>query len=616
MATAPAQSASYNNQSFDIDVPEMFKQFISGGTTPNDPSDAGKNIGIDDIRGSINIEALGLPTKNIISLLNIDPLASTITPAPGTTPTLFTQESRCHAFYRLIGLPVVGSDRSFYNPGFDAVQKDGVTTNVTLSSKLKIATSVETSFETISKAREAWPTTMAQIFGIPQSVEAGVLALTSGGIGDDGTPIIRQFASPFTVNTVPDPYDMVPAHQQYEIANQNTIVGKNAVTLSTFADSSGYTMLANGNPTTNGTIFNHQHIIVPFMVDPRIDFCIWANESKTAPGLSKRVAVPFVTDSRFLKTGETATAERPLLEKIIINRTSQTITDGGVTIGAGTASADAIAMIQQFKSVQQANIGTSTLSKVFSGQLFTQTPSDYFATYLSVIEALMTKLVDAIQVVRGAQGKYYWLPMPSKNGPESGFSVRKIIISQNVINNSSNLITENDFDIAYAQFEELISRLTYPVAQSTATPDAAGSSASNGQNGNRITLDVTASAAMGNAAAQTNTVTTYTREQQLSTAGQALQVIEMIMGEFSGLGLADIIAITGALYVMDVKYLIGLLDGDAYDRAVFMLGELPAGKGSASVTECLTQLTTTVMQFYQIMDVVFTNTLHHNSQSS
>ena len=44
-------------------------------------------------------------------------------------------ESRAHAFYRMLGLPVVGSENSFYNPGFDpfggktSEKRQGVNTN-------------------------------------------------------------------------------------------------------------------------------------------------------------------------------------------------------------------------------------------------------------------------------------------------------------------------------------------------------------------------------------------------------------------------------------------------------------------------------------------------------
>ena len=105
------------------------------------------------------------------------------------------------------------------------------------------------------------------------------------------------------------------------------------------------------------------------------------------------------------------------------------------------------------------------------------------------------------------------------------------------------------------------------------------------------------------------------RSQLLDEAGQALQTIEMIMGEFSGLGLCDIIAIMGSLYVMDISYVLGLLDKDAYTRATIMLGDsLPVPDGD--IQACLAQLTSTVMQFYQIMDVVFSNTLKTSAQDT
>ena len=54
------------------------------------------------------------------------------------------------------------------------------------------------------------------------------------------------------------------------------------------------------------------------------------------------------------------------------------------------------------------------------------------------------------------------------------------------------------------------------------------------------------------------------RNQLLAKASNALQIVEMIMGEFSGLGLCDIVAVVGALYTMPLASLVGFLDTDSY----------------------------------------------------
>ncbi|MGO9428290.1 hypothetical protein, partial [Rhodoblastus sp.] len=61
-----------------------------------------------------------MKTTDLIASLNINPNSTTAAPTPNTTtPVLLAQESRCHAFYRILGLPVVNASGSqYYNPGF------------------------------------------------------------------------------------------------------------------------------------------------------------------------------------------------------------------------------------------------------------------------------------------------------------------------------------------------------------------------------------------------------------------------------------------------------------------------------------------------------------------
>jgi hypothetical protein len=87
----------------------------------------------------------------------------------------------------------------------------------------------------------------------------------------------------------------------------------------------------------------------------------------------------------------------------------------------------------------------------------------------------------------------------------------------------------------------------------------------------------------------------------------------MIMGEFSGLGLADIVAIMGSLYVMPFEDLLGFLDDDAIVRAEEVL-EQPADSlknKRSGITDAMTSLCNTVNGFYQIMDQIFQDYLNN-----
>ena len=598
-----SQINNNSGQNYQIDVETMFKHFVTGGKTPNDSDDNGVNIGIDDLRANLNISILGTSTSDLITSLNISS-SSTAPPASTpntTTPTISAQESRCHAFYRVLGLPVIASDNTFYNPGFDSMKGDR---KITLEQKIIIAGKVDPKFEAISQARETWAENTAQIFASPNSVEAGVLSLTSGTqfVG------IRKFAAPFLLNTAANWQDYTITDQQYQVPS-STLVGNNIASLAyDFQDAGGLSLGNDGtvdNATTYSIFFNHQHIIVPFMVDPRIDFSIWATESQTAVGISQRVAVPFVTSNTALTTSSTANAPRPLIEKIIRDVFAQS----NQTSSAGDGVAAAVKTIQEFQSYQSNNFGNKTISTIFQNNIFQTTQVDALANFLQKIQSLMQVLVAAMHKVSEAQGKYYWLPIPSTSGPEAGCTIREVYLNQNT---NTVLITPNDFDISFNQLQVLMSSLTTSVAQSTATPDRGSY---NPPIAWPMTYDETSSDSNGSLSNNTQDKIDVIRNKELSDASESLQIIEMIMGEYSGLGLCDILAIRGALSVLSLPDLLGFLDADAFIRAQNALG-FSASQAQSSITTSMTNFTQAVYEFYQLMDQVFLNYSNSSGQNS
>lgn len=595
------QTNYQSNQNFDPDVRKMYKHFVTGGTTPDD-NENGQNVGIDDLRGQISVNVTGQNSKNLIASLNIDPTSTSASPTPNTTTAVQSvQESRCHTFYRIIGFPVVSSDKSsYYNPGLDIIKEAGRSVN--LKDKISIASNIDPKFSALSQARESYATTTSQIFSVPESVEAGILALTSGTYGSASTVNIRKFA--FTINSN-DPFDFEVTNQSYsspgDINSTSTIVGDKIVSLSLFQDGNGN--FPNQNIGDYKVMHQHRHVIKPFMVDPRIDFSIWASESKTISGLSKRIAVPFVPDASYLKTSDTATAERPLLEKIISDRFSnKKISD------TGTATTDVINYVKGFKNIQSITIGTVQIGDIFSGSVFKVSQQQAFAQYLSTIQALMFKLVDSMRIIHAAQGTYYWLPSPSINGPEGGCSIRNVPINLKI---NPDLITVNDFNIINNQAQIIISNINPNVAQSTAIPDPGSYAFSN----YKLTFDSGTSNSQGSWSSKTQETLTNQRKRLLSKAGDALQIVEMIMGEFSGLGLADIVAIIGALYVMPENDLLGFLDADAVVRAEKVLNypKDSLKNRKSDISTSMLSLTKNVNGFYQIMDQVFQDYLNNNA---
>lgn len=608
MATATPQGNFQSNQNYDADISELFSHYVTGGATPSS-NDQGENIGIDDIRAQISVTVTGMKTADLISSLNINPNSSNPAPTPNTTtPILLAQESRCHAFYRIVGLPVVTSDQSaYYNPGFDITKsyykKNNMTQQIPLSQKITIASGVGAQFEALSAAREGWVATTSQIFSVPTSVEAGVLALTSGTYGSNGIINIRDFN---VLKNVSGPFDFTIADQTYATASQSCLVGDQPQLLSVFQDGSANTILTASDGTAKSpsqAFFSHQHIIVPFTVDPRIDFSIWGNESKTSTGTSRRIAVPFVPDASYLQVSSTSNAIRPIIEGIIRKRVYQATQ----TSVAGDAVTNAQAVVAQDPKIGSIPfIGSMPISNIFSGSVFSLSQQNAFADYLSFIQTLMQKLVVALHKVQAVQGVYYWLPVPNTSGPEGGSQIRDVPLNSNF---SQTLITSEDFNIIYNQAQVIFSNISTAATQANAIPDPGGYAFT--FQSSPISFNKDTSNAQGDLSSRTMNILGKKRNKKLTDASTALQTIEMILGEFSGFGLVDIVAIIGTLYTMSLNDLMGLLDQDAYGRAQTLLG---SGVPSQSpISTSMTSLLQGVSGFYQIMDQVFIDTLGNQS---
>src|ERR1700678_1107164 len=111
-ANSVNQGNYQSGQNFNIDIDQLYADFIQ-------EIDANRSIA--NIRVGTN--ALNnLQLSTIAGITNKTKKESTV------------QESRVHAFYRLLGLPIVAQNGQFYNPGLDTV----VDPNRTIDKSLKI----------------------------------------------------------------------------------------------------------------------------------------------------------------------------------------------------------------------------------------------------------------------------------------------------------------------------------------------------------------------------------------------------------------------------------------------------------------------------------------------
>src|ERR1700722_3100483 len=189
----PNQANSQTAQNYSIDINTIYSDFIQE---------------IDANRSIVNIN-VNKSLLTVFSIQTIAGLSNRLTKVESTP-----QESRVHAFYRLIGFPVVSESMSYYNPGLDTVTGTKV---VTLADKISIATTPLNGFNPISLQRENYFQMVQQIFNVsPATITSTALALTS-------SINTRKFAVPVTST---DPFDTLPSNQSYT-PSLKSVIGKN-----------------------------------------------------------------------------------------------------------------------------------------------------------------------------------------------------------------------------------------------------------------------------------------------------------------------------------------------------------------------------------------------------
>jgi hypothetical protein len=509
----PNQIIYQDTQSFDINIEKIYADFIKY---------------IDRVRSTANC-------NNIINAKQLLQSTSSLQDAKSKLMNLCdisdsVQESRCHAFFRIIGFPCCDfSKTKIFNPGFDPGVIDSNRV-VNMEYKLNVIKNPIPKFRELSITRELYPSTTAAIFANPNSIDASVLALSSGRN-------IRKFISPL-INLQFD--DMNVINQQY--SNKMNFTNYIGALPKSLLD---YVNVNNTKPEKLKN-FNFAHIIKPFLVDPIIDLTV--NDS------TKLIAVPFALAKNKLQVKNDVYISRPILEQVIRERFG--ITDQNNLVGASDASI--IEYVKSIESITDVNI----LKNINS--IYTVDEQNQLIKFLNIIRAMITKLIDAQNDIIAAQNKYYWVPKPSIVGPEGGCSVQGVFVSAKI---PSQFSTADDTAIIYATIQNMFAEANttaattsedvdlgdYALPNTFGIPNVGGKSTPN---------------ALGNDILRNLNNLVAAREDLLRKANNALRIIEIITGEFSGLGLCDILAVLGALYLMPKESLIGFLDEDSISRMI------------------------------------------------
>lgn len=554
MSKAENPGNGQTNQNFKIDIDQIYKDFIKE---------------IDANRSLINISS---SSNNSILNKTTSAKADSITGSLKIEDT--PQESRFHCFLRLVGFPVVASDKTFYNPGFD-----NMTGQEGKESKVKIANTPLPGFNDISLARERYTTEIRAVWGKrPANITASCMALSSGYN-------TRKFISSLTN---PAPFEFTQESQSYNI-DYSSIVGKTKISLKKYIDGTG------NPPDKNKLPDKRTHLIKPFIVDARIDF--------TCNPANRRVAVPFVNNKSNLLVDGMNYIKRPLLEKVIRERFGTENSKDQLS----TAQANIQDIVKNIPIIQDQALITKMTSDING-----LSDAAQFSKYLNIINAMCKLLKDSKDTIQAAQADYYWLPQPSTAGPEGGSTVAPVILSANlnatVQNQSISLVTSSDLDIVVATLNKASSTFNAQVAKLNAVPDL-GKFAFDEF---KLTFDQDTSQALGDQVTDNLDELSKNRKKKLEDANSALRTIEIIMGEWSGFGLCDIVAIMASLYLMPKESLAGFLDPDARGRAIDAIFLDPSI--NVTLEKAYTDFLIKMQECYNLMDYAFEQYKTTNNQ--
>lgn len=521
-----------DSQTYNIDIDLFYEDFIKQ---------------IDDIRGYVNIAS-----PNNLKFLN----KITESDFSGISGKLAVessyQESRLHAFYRLIGFPVLSNNGQYYSPGHDAVIYTGsfLTRKQNKKFKLNVVNNIKSNFYEFSKKREEYYNTKIPQWFSYQDINTSTYLLS--------TYNTRNFNDHF------DKYENV---YDFNFDNQSYLVKLSDPLNRSLLEYSFFNSVEETKPTK--LISKRNHNIFPFLVDPRLDL-----------SASKRVCVPFPLNINQTFVSEVYQAPRCLLESIIMERFSP--------------EKESITYTKELNSFVKEFIPTNDeylIDKINKTSEYSNSDRDMFIKLLNLINSMVDKLIEAKKDIDFVISNTYWLPICSKNGFDG--KLNSILLP---LTKDSRFKTSFDNELALFQRKLILESI---VPQSEDTVDSSGF----GLPQFISSISDFASRAFGSYIKQSSEDLSRQKVFFDSKGAEALKTIEVIMGEFSGLGLCDILAILGGLYLVDKKYLLGLIDQDSYTR--FIKKTKAYDTDQPSIDESMEQLNKVVYSFYNIMQKTY-----------
>lgn len=503
------QQKFIDDQNFDIDLSKIYSAYIKE---------------IDNIRSYVSI----VDSKNKIDLQAKD--IGEINTAVNQID-IIPQESRVNAFYRLIGLPIINDNNSFYNPGYDI---DNISADKK-NEKLNIAKNINNKTLTTLLNREKYSQDISKIYSVPDIISS-IFLLSSRNT--------RKFNATVDKNNLN--FVIEPKDSSYEI--EYTSAGVLKTDYRKYVAEDATTTVITKQRGLDLNLLNpanatRYHFIRPLMVDPRVEFSIRP--------YTNQMCVPFVKDksktiiiSQDVVTKGPVYLKKPLLEKIYIDRYSFSSKLGSI--------GETFTQAKDYAEDNYIIFSNDFLSKIYNDPTTPVAVINIFNNYLNIIKNMLSRLNSALNDLDKAENLYCYVPVVDSRGIEYGITTRNIVL------NDPNK-TKEEINIVNKSVKNLVNKITPNITQEVNDEGFAFSEISS-------LTDPANSDAFGNVNEEDLASLLAKRNNICSKAGKALQDIEVILGESGGIGLCDIISMYLALYLLEDEYFIDLFDQDCLNR--------------------------------------------------
>lgn len=494
------ESSSDDVQSVDFNLDDIVKQFI-------DPIERKRSHAAPSLLQPIYIKQQNVATgfkNNDLNNANVDTTAA--------------QESRAHAFYRMLGFPVMDQHGDIYNPGFNP--------HNTMSDLVRYATianNVPKDIIAVQRARE---------LSVRENNNLFQKSLTDSSV----------FA---IVQLLPKKFQVIDKNKTFDQMDPQfkTIKAREELTKQY--------QLSDGTEISK-SFSDYYHVLRPFLVNPVIE------RTTQSVGRKSRICQPFLPDKQSTNLENDTYLDRPGIEFILRLRLKEQKFQEALMQTAAEISSQTVASVQdtitlplsQLKTVVSALLDKNNVNNTDINNLFQKGYNSFEITNINKLVRLINAAIEsfgkAIETLYKVNSVLDWTPLPGKYGLEYADKLELGTVIQ-----KKQLSSELDRNILILKLKSELAK-----TRGVSSDDDIGSYS--------IEFFENTEARFTN---ELNDLE-HERLTWIKRGANSLRTIEVIAGEQSGLGLIDILAIYTALWAVDLDVLIGLLDNQAFQRLV------------------------------------------------